>query len=69
MKKNNLIEQYLIDVNSFDDVPKKKIRKLNNKLVKNVDILCIRLIGFSLGVITMKVIIEQLVMQLGVYFR
>ena len=69
MRKNNLIEQYLIDLNSFDDEPKKKIRKINNNVVKNVDIICIRLIGFSLGIITMKVIIEQLVMQLGVYFR
>lgn len=69
MKKNNLIEQYLIDLNTLDDEPKKKIRKINNNVVKNVDIICIRLIGFSLGIITMKVIIEQLVMQLGVYFR
>lgn len=69
MMKNNLLEQYLVDVNSLDDEPKKKVRKLNRALTKNVDILCIRLIGLSVGIMTIKVMIEQLVMQLGVYLK
>lgn len=64
-KTDRLFIDYLVEVNTLD-IEEKKKRKL---LIKNVDIFCIRLIGFSVGVITIKVMIEQLIMQLGVYLK
>ena len=69
MKKNNLLEQYLIDVNTYDATPEQKIKRLQKSMVKNVDVLCIRLIGLSIGIMTIKVVIEQMIMQLGVYLK
>lgn len=69
MRKNNLLEQYLIDINTYDSSPEKKVKRLQKSMVKNVDVWCLRLIGLSVGIMTIKVIVEQLVMQLGVYLR
>ena len=69
MKKNNLLEQYLIDINTYDATPEQKVKRLQKSMVKNVDVWCLILIGLSLGIMTIKVIIEQMIMQLGVYLK
>lgn len=68
-KNKTLFEQYLIDINTFDATPEQKVRRLRKSMVKNVDVLCIRLIGLSMGIMTIKVMIEQLIMQFGVYLK
>jgi len=69
MKRNNLFEQYLIDINTLDDDPKSRVKRLNRSMFNNLDKLMIKSAGVCLGIITLKVMIEQLVMQLGVYLK
>ena len=65
----NLLEQYLIDVNTLDENPEKKIKRMKSNMLKGIDEVCIKIIAICIGIMTLKVLIEQLVMQLGVYLK
>lgn len=63
-----VFEIHLNELNDSDrwSLPRKK--KVKN-IVKNGDIWALRVIGAALGIMTMRVAVEQMAMQLGKYFR
>lgn len=57
---------YIKEVNTFDDDNKKCRFVINNKKIERT---LIFLLGVSFGLITIKVVIEQMIMQWGVYLK
>jgi hypothetical protein len=67
-KMNKLFEAYLIEVNRLDEIPKKKRDRLKFH-IKNLDWIVIQVIGACIGIMTLKVMAEQLAMQIGAHLR